>query len=111
MEAGLLPGDELLSLAPSKPIMIGETGSTDVGGAKAGWISDLLGSQLPATFPRIKAINWFNWNIEEGGGRREWQIESSPSAQAAFAKAISSPYYAANTFGNLPPLARIQPLP
>jgi hypothetical protein len=102
---------ELLSLAPSKPIMIGETGSTDISGAKAGWISDALGTQLPVTFPRIKAINWFNWNIEEGGGRREWPIESSPSAQAAFAKAISSPYYAANTFGSLPPLTRIQPLP
>lgn len=102
---------ELLSLAPGKPIMIGETGSAELGGAKASWIADALGTQLPAAFPAIKAINWFNWNLVEGGGRREWPIESSPSTQAAFAKAISSPYYAGNAFGNLPPLTRIQPLP
>lgn len=103
--------NELLSLASGKPIMIGETGSAERGGDKAGWISDLLETQLPAVFPKIEAIVWFNWNIEENGGRREWPIESSLSAQAAFARGISSPYYAGNRFGDLPPLTRIQPLP
>jgi glycosyl hydrolase family 26 len=101
----------LLSLAPSKPIMIGETASSEFGGSKSGWIATALESTLPNEFPRIKAIAWFNWNIFEGGGRLDWPIESSSGSREAFAKAISSPYYAGNAFGSLPPLTPIEPLP
>jgi hypothetical protein len=101
-----------------KPIMIGETASTESGGSKPEWIAEALGTSLPTNFPKIKALVWFNWNITENGFEHDWPIESpittpsgpSPST-AAFANAISSPYYAANSFGNLQPLARIQPLP
>lgn len=103
----------LLSLAPSKPIIIGETASTEVGGSKASWIEDAFGTQLPKNFPSVKAVAWFNWNIYDKkiGTNWDWPIESSLSSQEAFANIISSPYYAANTFGNLTPLTRIQPLP
>jgi Glycosyl hydrolase family 26 len=101
----------LTSLAPTKPIMIGETASTEVGGSKPSWIANALGNAIPNSFPRIKAVNWFNWNVFEGGGRWDWPIESTAASQAAFASAISSPYYAGNEFGDLPPLTRIQPLP
>jgi hypothetical protein len=98
-----------------KPIMIGETASTELGGSKSEWIANALGTYLPSNFPKIKAVLWFNWNIIEEVNevpvQRDWQIESSPGATAAFANAISSPYYAANSFGSLPPLTRIQPLP
>jgi hypothetical protein len=101
-----------------KPIMIGETASTESGGSKPEWIAEGLGTSLPTNFPKIKALVWFNWNITENGFEHDWPIESpvttpsgpSPST-AAFANAISSPYYAANTFGSLTPLTRIQPLP
>lgn len=102
---------ELLSIAPNKPIMLGETASTEIGGSKSEWIADALGTQIPKNFPKIKAVNWFNWNIVENGSRWDWQIESSASAQASFANVISSPFYAGNTFGGLPSLTRIQPLP
>lgn len=105
--------NSLLSIAPEKPIMIGETASTESGGSKASWISDAFETQLPISFPKIKAVVWFNWNIkDEGTGLRwDWPIESSGSAQAAFANAIASPYYSTDTFGSLPALTRIQPLP
>lgn len=101
-----------------KPIMIGETASTEQGGSKPEWIAEALGTSLPGSFPKIKALVWFNWNITENGFEHDWPIESpvttpagpSPST-AAFANAISSPYYAGNTFGSLKPLARIQALP
>lgn len=101
-----------------KPIMIGETASTEQGGSKPEWIADALGTSLPGSFPKIRALVWFNWNITENGFEHDWPIESpvttpsgpSPST-AAFANAISSPYYAGNTFGSLNPLTRIQPLP
>jgi beta-mannanase len=37
---------QLLQIAPSKPIMIAETSSPEVGGSKAAWIRDAL-TQLP----------------------------------------------------------------
>lgn len=103
----------LLSLAPNKPIMIGEFGSTEVGGSKAAWIADALKTQIPFNFPKIKAVVWFNWSIEEeeSGAKWDWPIESSPAATSSFAEGISWPYYASNSFGSLPPLTKIQPLP
>ncbi len=89
---------ELLQLSPHKPIMIGETGSSEVGGSKAEWITSTLGTELPAAFPRVEAIVWFNWNTEGMG----WTIESSPAAQAAFASAIAAPYYSSEKFDQLP---------
>jgi hypothetical protein len=102
---------ELLGLAPQKPIMVGETGSSEGGGSKAEWIRDALSVQVPEEFPEIKALVWFNWNIVEASGSHSWQIESSPAATEAFAAAISSPQYAANEFANLPPLRPVEPLP
>ena len=99
--------DQLLTLAPSKPILIGETGSTEWGGSKSAWITDMLKTQLPLNFPKIRALAWFNWNIYENGGTYDWQIESSASAQSAFASGIALPNYLTNTYGNLPPLTKI----
>jgi chitodextrinase len=84
--------DHLLRLAPTKPIMIGETASTEYGGAKDGWIRDAL-STMPQAFPKIRAFSWFNWNIYDNGGRWDWPIESSAAAQRAFAEGIASSYY------------------
>jgi hypothetical protein len=102
--------DHLLRIAPNKPIMIAETGSREVGGSKAAWITDALVTQLPNNFPAVKAFVWFNWRIYEDGIWKEWPIESSAAATAAFAQGIASPYYAANNFGSLPPLTKVQPI-
>jgi chitodextrinase len=84
--------NHLLQLAPTKPIMIGETASTEYGGAKDGWIRDALAA-MPQSFPKIRAFSWFNWNIYQNGGRWDWPIESSAAAQRAFAEGIASSYY------------------
>jgi hypothetical protein len=98
----------LLQIAPSKPIMIAETSSREVGGSKAAWIRDALSTQLPKNFRRVKALVWFNWRIDGD----DWEIESSASSQGAFAAAVSSSYYASGgSFGNLPLLSKIKPLP
>jgi hypothetical protein len=99
-----------LSIAPNKPMMIGEIGSREVGGSKASWITDLLSTQLPNNFPKIKAISWFNWRIYEDGQYNPWPIESSDTSLAAFKQAIASPYYApGGSYGSLPPLTKVQP--
>ncbi|CAG0928124.1 Endoglucanase H [Thermoflexales bacterium] len=87
----------LIELSPNKPLMIAEISSTETGGSKAEWITDALVEQLPKNFPQVKAVVWFNWNTDE----MDWVIESSPAAQAAFAKGIASPYYAHSEFANL----------
>lgn len=96
--------EQLLELAPDKPIMIAETGSSEDGGplgrpgSKAQWITDAL-TTLPAKFPRIRAFVWFNF--DENDPVLDWPIESSPESVEAFKTGISSEYYAPNVFSNL----------
>jgi len=89
---------ELLDVAPTKPIMIGETASSEHGGSKAAWITDFLQS-LPTAFPKVKAFIWFNWNVSDPNGT--FPIESSPTAQSAFAAGIASSAYARNDYSTL----------
>jgi hypothetical protein len=99
----------LLQIAPTKPIMITQTGSVETG--KAAWITEALSTQMPRNFPQIKALVWFNWRIYENNAWYNWPIESSASSQTAFATAIASPYYAAGNYTNLPLLTKVAPLP
>jgi hypothetical protein len=108
----------LLAIAPTKPIMVGEMASAEasfnVGPGEVGkrtWITDALATAIPTIYPKIKALVWFNWNILEGGTRKTWPIESSDGAKTAFSAGINSPYYAEDSFGNLPAMTKIQPLP
>jgi hypothetical protein len=101
--------DRLLSIAPTKPIMIAETASTEFGASKAAWITDAL-KQLPSNFPRIRGITWFNWNINENGGRWDWPIESSSSSQSAFAAGIANSYFKPNNYALLAPGSKV-PVP
>lgn len=104
----------LLDIAPAKPIMLAEFGSKedpDNGQRKADWLTDALTVQLPANFPQIKAIVYFNWNTTTDPANPDSSIviESSLAAQTAFANGLASPYYATNTFASLPG-GPIQPL-
>jgi Glycosyl hydrolase family 26 len=90
-------------IAPSKPLMIGEMASTEIGGSKARWIADALGRQVTLRFPRIRAVIWFN----KHWAGMDWPIESSRAARQAFRAAIRSPVYVANRF----PHADTSPIP
>jgi mannan endo-1,4-beta-mannosidase len=61
-----------------KPLMIAEIGCAESGGSKADWIREAH-RQVTASFPRVRAVVWFNLNKE-----CDWRIESSPEALAAF---------------------------
>lgn len=80
---------QLRALAPHRPVMIAETASAEAGGSKAAWITDGLGDIARPDFPAIGALVWFN--VDADG--RPWRIESSPSAQAAFAAGIADPAF------------------
>jgi hypothetical protein len=98
------------AIAPSKPVMIGETSTSFENPSKReSWMRNALRS-LPVTFPKIEAFLWFNWNIVQEGHEWEWPIEWE-GAEGAFAEEINSPFFAANEFGEPTTLKAIQPLP
>jgi hypothetical protein len=109
--------NEILALTEpsvSPPMMIGETASIESGEtAKARWIAEALGTEIPNSFPKLKAFVWFNWNIYDGaiGDRWEWPIETSAASRRSFALGISSSYYAGANFKSLPLLKPVPPLP
>ena len=76
--------DALKRLAPSKPVMIAETGSAEQGGSKAIWITDLF--ELLQHYPEVKAVVWFNYN--KGG--TDWQITSSKASVQAMATSLAT---------------------
>ena len=70
----------------SRPEIIGETASTEIGGNKATWINQFFA--FLAAQPRIKAFVWFNLNKET-----DWRIESSAAAEGAFAAGVANRRY------------------
>jgi beta-mannanase len=76
------------TLAPTKPFMIGEFASTEVGGNKAAWITDAA-SRINAAYPQLRGFIWFNYNKET-----DWRVESSTASLNAFKTAFAgSSYY------------------
>ncbi len=65
-------------IAPSKPIMLAEFASSDVGGNKPAWIDDLF-QTLPKSFPKVRAFTWFDIQKEE-----DWRINSTLASQERF---------------------------
>jgi hypothetical protein len=96
----------LNQIAPGKPVCICEIASTEIGGNKAAWITELLQSYLPSQ-PSIQAVLWFNYNIEADGGTYDWPIESSAGAQKAFHEGIQNPWY----LSSMPSLTALTKLP
>jgi beta-mannanase len=89
--------DKIVStIAPSKPMIVSEVGSTEYGGSKAAWITDML-AKIPANYPKIHGLLWFE-QFDDG---MDWPLETSASATSAFAAGIQNPAYASNTFGTL----------
>lgn len=103
---------EMLDVAPTKPIMIGETASLeagDGGAMKAQWVRNTLETQLPLHYPQIQAIVWFSWDAQDPD-LSTLVVDSSPAALTAFNESIGSGYFAANEFSNLSG-SPIKPLP
>jgi Glycosyl hydrolase family 26 len=91
------------TIAPSKPLLITEVGSSEYGGSKAAWIEAALRSAR-TNYPDLRGICWFE-KFDDG---MDWPIETSASAASAFAAGIQSPSYLGNQFASLGP-GTIQP--
>jgi hypothetical protein len=80
------------AVAPEKPMLIGEMGSTEDGGSKADWIEEAL-TAIPTDYTQIHGLLWFD-TYDDG---MDWPIETSTSSANAFASAIQSPAYVAES--------------
>ncbi|SCF08146.1 Glycosyl hydrolase family 26 [Micromonospora viridifaciens] len=69
-----------------KPLVVTETGASDVSGRKAEWIEQTF-QMLPA-HKDIIGLVWFEVDKEQ-----DWRIASSPAAATAFAQAVAAPRY------------------
>jgi hypothetical protein len=74
---------QLRSLAPGVPILIAETASSEAGGSKAAWNTDLV-SYLAAQ-PDVMGFVWFHMQKEA-----DWRINSSDASAAAFNSALAA---------------------
>jgi len=76
------PGiSQLRTLAPGKAILVAETASSELGGSKATWNTDLV-SYLAAQ-PDVMGFVWFHLQKET-----DWRINSSASSASAFKSAL-----------------------
>ncbi|MBF0474734.1 MAG: hypothetical protein HQK59_02705 [Deltaproteobacteria bacterium] len=82
----------------AKPVMIAEFASMEDGGNKARWIRRALNVTIPERFPHVFAVVWLNHKFSP---ELDWRIESSTTAQQAFAEAVSSPSYIGNNFHSI----------
>jgi beta-mannanase len=82
------PSYDSLAQIASKPMLIGETASSEAGGDKAAWITQGLLTDLPARFPRLRAVVWFDESKET-----DWRANSSDATLAAFRAVATSPTY------------------
>ena len=96
--------DEIVeTIAPAKPMIISEVGSTEYGGSKAAWIADALRS-ASTEYPRLRGLLWFE-KYDDG---MDWPLATSTAAASAFAAGVQNPSYLTNSFGSVGP-GKIQP--
>jgi Glycosyl hydrolase family 26 len=77
-----------LTRMTDKPVMFTETASSSDGGNKAQWIKQGFLDTIPKLFPRVVEVTWW-----ERIDQTDWQINSSPSAEAAWREVVADPYY------------------
>ncbi len=83
------------TIAPSKPMVIAEVGSSEYGGSKSAWIADML-RELPTEFPQIRGVLWFDKFVDG-----DWPIETSADATRAFASGIQSAPFRGADYGDV----------
>lgn len=75
-----------------KPIMIGEFGTQSGGkGERARWLADV--GTLARRNPQIKALLYFDSNVDRDGRKRDWSLQNDPEDVAAYGTLMADPYF------------------
>jgi len=75
------------SIAPKRPVMIAEVGSSEDGGNKAQWINDMSTALQSGRYPDLKNIVYFDQDKEE-----LWSGTSSTAVKTAFTAWVNQTY-------------------
>lgn len=75
------------AIAPKRPVMIGEVGSSEDGGNKAQWINDMSTALNSGRYPDLKMVVYFDQDKEE-----LWSGTSSAAAKTAFTSWLNQTY-------------------
>ncbi|MBY0372054.1 hypothetical protein K2X33_15330 [bacterium] len=87
--------EKLAALSPSKPMMVAETGCSEVapaGTSKAEWIQNALMLEIPRKFPRFTTVMYFNIDMRDAG-QRDWRFDNDPNALLSIKNAAKSKIY------------------
>ena len=71
-------------LSSTKPIFIAETACSPVGGKKSAWVADMF-RVIPASFPRLKGVVWFETNAE-----CDWRICADSATLSSFKAGLAT---------------------
>lgn len=84
--------NQLLSINPHKKIILVEVNTTDEGGDKGAWYTDMLTHQIPSVFPQISAVVFYNEDrsVQEG---INWKVDVNEESLKSFVSAIHTPFY------------------
>ena len=77
-----------LTQLSTKPVMLTETASAEIGGDKASWIRRGFLNEIPQLFPRVSAAIWFDVQKES-----DWRVDSSQASLEAFREVAASSLY------------------
>jgi hypothetical protein len=81
------------TIAPNKPMLLGEVASATSGGSRSAWIRNMLG-ELPGEFPLIRGIAW----LQQVYASWDFRIHPRTASASAFAASIRGRRYASNLF-------------
>ena len=93
------------TIAPSKPLMIGEVGSSEYGGSKAAWIKDML-AKIPTKYPKIRGLLWF----DKFDSDMDWPVETSEQRRQRLRRRAPEPRLPGQLLRRASAATAIQPL-
>jgi hypothetical protein len=78
--------------AHDKPVMVGEFG-TQPGppGQRRRWLAEV--ATVVRQHPQVKAIVYFDENVDRAGRKRDWSLRSSAGDVRAFGELMAEPYF------------------
>jgi len=83
------PPYEAATTVSTKPLIIAELASTEIGGAKDEWIRQAFEHSLALRYPRLRAVVWFDQPKEQ-----PWHLTSSNPAFEAFVSVFRQSIFA-----------------
>lgn len=101
-----------MQIAPDKPVMIAEIGSTEDGGDKAEWLATAFADLAADRYPNIRLLTYFDTLKEE-----PWALTSSEAARDAFVTGASDAHFQgsgvelAEVVGGATPTPTVTPTP